>query len=560
MAQDTVDAAIMCKSSGNLNGSTTKRVPSIEMLNSEMPGKEFQKDRGKKMFKTLLNRLRLKRCASATISKPDPTYRVAYLGNVVTGWAKGDGCVEKPLATLWRNYTQSSRPDVRMQLTVSCGGLKATTKDHGLTEYWAHRLTTCAAPAQFPRLFCWVYRHEGRRLRHELRCHAVLCPSIAVAKQIETELKHALALALAEFKRDKISRQNARLSLVNSVYDNPTIPRRKILLSTGSHNYRPPLERSKSAPKLTSIEEIMEEEEEEDDVYEAVKRKNVYRRLLKHYDSSSGLLENKKFSFTPANDNNRFIVPANNIINHNNNNNNDCDEKTETKVTFSEELEMEEMTLDEKSDMILEELVQSSLSNDLLESCERAWYNALGENDLITVDSDEGSLSSGCESASTVTSDVEPPVFPTIAEESYPEDTNTESKPEKKTELDFKVGGSVLARVRSFERIANSDILKYCGLNNNMYNNNKSIMGHDEVSLIPVGESQQSDFSSLKVFKKRNSEPFAKDFSSFLNSSSSEGENDPTNCEDEENGSACSDESGYEEEEIASSVANIVLV
>lgn len=191
------------------------------------------------------------------------------------------------MATLWRNYTQSSRPDVRMQLTVSGGGLKATTRDHGLTEYWANRLTTCAAPAQFPRLFCWVYRHEGRRLRHELRCHAVLCSSAATARQIETKLKESLALALNEFRRDKISKQNARLSLVNSVYDNPTIPRRKILLSTGSTNYRPPLERSKSAPKLTSIEENLEEDEE---IFEG-RRRNSNRRLT--CDSISALAEKR---------------------------------------------------------------------------------------------------------------------------------------------------------------------------------------------------------------------------------------------------------------------------
>lgn len=72
-----------------------------------------------------------------------------------------------------------------------------------------------------------------------------------------------MAVALREFKRDKISKQNARLSLANSVYDNPQMPRRKILLSTGGNNYRPPLERSKSAPKLMAIEEIIEEDEEE---------------------------------------------------------------------------------------------------------------------------------------------------------------------------------------------------------------------------------------------------------------------------------------------------------
>lgn len=407
-----------------------------------------------------------------------------------------------------------------MQLIVCSGGLKATTKDHGLTEYWAHRLTTCAAPPQFPRLFCWVYRHEGRRLRHELRCHAVLCPTAAIAKQIETELKHALALALAEFKRDKISRQNARLSLVNSVYEYPTIPRRKILLSTGSHNYRPPLERSKSAPKLTSIEEIIEEEDDN--------KENVYKRILQHYNSTNVLLLNDRY-YKKLMDK-ECVVPDNNnkCISENN---------KETKVKFSDNL-----TLDEKSDMILEELVASSLRNDLLETCERAWYNALGEMpDLIPLDSDETSLSSGCESSTT---DVEQPT--TKLTESI--DGN-----EKKTDLiDFKLGGCVLSR-------SNTDLLKYCTLNNN--NNNgvcKNIMGCDEVSLIPVGESQQTDFSSLKVYKKRSLDVEQQR----VVVEQQQQQQQQQNCGgEEENASACSDESGYdEEEEVASSVANIILV
>lgn len=69
---------------------------------------------------------------------------------------------------------------------------------------------------------------------------------------------------MQEFKRDKINRQNARLSLANSVYDNPSMPRRKILLSIGANNYRPPMERSKSAPKLMAIEEAIGEEDEDD--------------------------------------------------------------------------------------------------------------------------------------------------------------------------------------------------------------------------------------------------------------------------------------------------------
>lgn len=43
------------------------------------------------------------------------------------------------------------------------------------------------------------------------------------------------------------------------------MPQRKIMLSVGANNYRPPLERSKSAPRLMAIEEAGEEEDGEDD-------------------------------------------------------------------------------------------------------------------------------------------------------------------------------------------------------------------------------------------------------------------------------------------------------
>lgn len=195
---------------------------------------------------------------SVNITDYDPTYKVVYLGNVLTSWAKGEGCVDKPLATLWKNYCQSVKPDVYMKVTICNSGLKAVTKEHGLTEYWSHRITFCAAHLQYPKVFCWVYRHEGKKLRQELRCHAVLCTKEETSRRMASQLQFKLALALQEFKREKICRQNARLSLANSVYDNPSLPRRKILLSTGSMNYRPPLERSKSAPKLMVIEEVGE--------------------------------------------------------------------------------------------------------------------------------------------------------------------------------------------------------------------------------------------------------------------------------------------------------------
>ncbi|XP_015116521.1 uncharacterized protein LOC107040789 [Diachasma alloeum] len=232
------------------------------------------KELGHRTLKSLkrgLGKLWKRHQGNVSITEYDPSYKVAYLGNVLTGWAKGEGCVEKPVSTLWRNYVSSNRPDVTMRLTVTNGGLTATTKDHGLTEYWAHRVTYCTAPVSHPRLFVWVYRHEGRRLRPELRCHAALCSKESTARRLASTLNARLQQALLEFRRDKVSRQNARLSLANAVYENPSLPRRKILLSTGGQNYRPPLERSKSAPKLSAIEE--------DAVAEEIEQKRLLEEL-----------------------------------------------------------------------------------------------------------------------------------------------------------------------------------------------------------------------------------------------------------------------------------------
>lgn len=87
-----------------------------------------------------------------------------------------------------------------------------------------------------------------------------------------------LSRALIEFKRDKVNKQNARLSLVNSVYENPSMPQRKIMLSVGANNYRPPLERSKSAPRLMAIDEAAEDEDDEDGGYVAEKKHTIESR------------------------------------------------------------------------------------------------------------------------------------------------------------------------------------------------------------------------------------------------------------------------------------------
>jgi len=59
-----------------------------------------------------------------------------------------------------------------MELTVCNSGLKVVTKEQGLTEYRAHRITYNVCPEQYPKLFVWVYKHEGKKLKVSLhlRC------------------------------------------------------------------------------------------------------------------------------------------------------------------------------------------------------------------------------------------------------------------------------------------------------------------------------------------------------------------------------------------------------
>ena len=84
------------------------------------------------------------------------------------------------------------------------------------------RVTYCTAHPSYPRVFCWIYRffptsssydscqdhhspssslnfnltlslrHEGRKMKQELRCHAVLCPKEEKARQMATCLQERL--------------------------------------------------------------------------------------------------------------------------------------------------------------------------------------------------------------------------------------------------------------------------------------------------------------------------------------------------------------------------------
>jgi len=40
-------------------------------------------------------------------------WQVRYLGNVLTAFVKGDGCVDRPTLILWNNYTATSSAGIQ---------------------------------------------------------------------------------------------------------------------------------------------------------------------------------------------------------------------------------------------------------------------------------------------------------------------------------------------------------------------------------------------------------------------------------------------------------------
>ncbi|VDM95687.1 unnamed protein product [Thelazia callipaeda] len=201
-----------------------------------------------------------------TINPPDDMYHVVYLGNVFTVIAKGEECVEKPLSLIWRTYCSRKRAEIPMKLFVTRSGLKVETSQQGITEYWSHRITYCVAPTALSRVFCWVYKHEGKRMKPELRCHAVLCKKPSDSCQIAQTLERYLRAALQEYRREKLCRQNARLNAL-VIGQSSTGPKRKQLLQTGTLNFRPPVSRTRSAPRLFAIDEEDETVEEQQEEY-----------------------------------------------------------------------------------------------------------------------------------------------------------------------------------------------------------------------------------------------------------------------------------------------------
>ncbi|XP_078415319.1 protein FAM43B [Cetorhinus maximus] len=216
-------------------------------------------DRLGNMFKSKRQKLEL--------TREDPTYTAWYLGNAVTLTAKGEGCTDQPVAKIWDRCEQGTA-GTKMRLTIGPHGIRMSHAEHRSRQsghlYLLHRITCCVADPQRPRVLAWVYRHQVRNKAVVLRCHAVLVSRADKARAMALLLGQTSSSAFNEFRRlkrqdDARHRQQQRLGEVIV----PFVPLRRLL--NGQCPYRPPAERSKSAPRLSSIAEDVRGEEEEEE-------------------------------------------------------------------------------------------------------------------------------------------------------------------------------------------------------------------------------------------------------------------------------------------------------
>ncbi|XP_025030186.1 protein FAM43A, partial [Python bivittatus] len=198
------------------------------------------------------------------VSSEAPTYTALYLGNATTLQAKGEGCTDVAVGKIWAK-SEAGRHGTKMKLTTGPEGTRrapavaaeAACRPGHL--YLLHRVTYCVADPRLPRLFAWIYRHEVKHKAVLLRCHAVLVSKAEKARAMALLLYQTSAAALAEFRRLK-KRADARHQQLQQVGPGadgaiPLVPLRKLLLPGPGGCYKPPVERSRSAPKLGSITE-----------------------------------------------------------------------------------------------------------------------------------------------------------------------------------------------------------------------------------------------------------------------------------------------------------------
>ncbi|XP_074860235.1 protein FAM43A [Carettochelys insculpta] len=198
------------------------------------------------------------------VSSEDPTYTALYLGNAATLQAKGEGCTDLAVGKIWAK-SEAGRRGARMKLTIGAQGIRMAHAEERAPRrpghlYLLHRVTYCVADPRLPRVFAWIYRHELRHKAVALRCHAVLLSRPEKARAMALLLYQTSAAALAEFRRLK-RRQEARRQQQQLV-GAQGLPRRPLLRAQSC--YKPPAERSRSAPKLGSIaEDLLGEAQEE---------------------------------------------------------------------------------------------------------------------------------------------------------------------------------------------------------------------------------------------------------------------------------------------------------
>lgn len=82
-----------CDLNSNTCSSSSKSSSLVDYQEQENNGSHHINDIGTKAFRTIskgIGKFWFKRSHSVEISTPDPEYKVSYLGNVLTGWAKGE--------------------------------------------------------------------------------------------------------------------------------------------------------------------------------------------------------------------------------------------------------------------------------------------------------------------------------------------------------------------------------------------------------------------------------------------------------------------------------------
>ncbi|XP_033899241.1 protein FAM43B-like [Acipenser ruthenus] len=204
------------------------------------------------------------------LNKDAPIYTVRYLGNAVTLNAKGEGCTEDAVNKIWTKSDFGSQ-STKMKLTLGPNGIRMSHSEKGSIKpghfYLLHRITYCAADPRRPKILAWVYRHQIKHKAVVLRCHAVLVTKPDKAKAMALTLYQTSTSAFNEFKR--LKRQNDFRHRQQQLLGEdiiPLMPIRKLL--NGQCHYRPPVDRSRSARRLSLIFEEEEEEEEEEEIQE----------------------------------------------------------------------------------------------------------------------------------------------------------------------------------------------------------------------------------------------------------------------------------------------------